>query len=497
MNTEAQLMIAIGEPFAAGFLELENASIERIFCRAYRRYYETCPLFYEDAKTLFPTGCTTPHEWAVRPQYMSQYEVDWEMLEAKSPQAAAVFRSFAQKYHYGAGWHHAILHYRRILSEGVERYEQRVQALSPSDFREALLDVLCGIHTYHSRAVQYLAQVHAPAKLLDALQIVPFHPAATAYEAMVCLNFMLSLDGWDNMGRIDALLAPYHQGEDLRPELRRMMQSIQDNGMWSMTIGPEYNDITRQVLEASSGLSRPSIQLRVLPDMPQDLWDLAMRRVKEGGCQPAFLNEPFIQARLRDRFPNISPEEVFEFVCCGCSETHFAGLCFSGATDGKLHTLKVFEETMLQDLPRCADFETFYSCFIQRMHTAQDELMASINHAYNLRAQRCFAPIRTLFMDDCIDNQKGFFQGGARYTYGCPVDAGMPNTIDSLLAVKHLVYDTRRLTAEDFIQALQERSPHFSAVAENLPLLRRGRIFGILLQSHTRAAGRRHRPHPV
>jgi hypothetical protein len=78
--------------------------------------------------------------------------------------------------------------------------------------------------------------------------------------------------------------------------------------------------------------------------------------------------------------------------------------------------------------------------------------MATINDYYNDRIKMCFAPIRSLFIDDCIDNELGWFQGGARYSFSIHSDSGMPNTIDSLLAIRHLVYEKQKYTPEAFIQ---------------------------------------------
>ena len=46
-------------------------------------------------------------------------------------------------------------------------------------------------------------------KLIKALEKVPFKPAETFYEAMVCVNFMFYIDCNDNVGRITRYLAPY------------------------------------------------------------------------------------------------------------------------------------------------------------------------------------------------------------------------------------------------------------------------------------------------
>ena len=44
MNQTAALFFQIGEPLAAGFFEEPDASTAKKFCRAYRRYFENCPV---------------------------------------------------------------------------------------------------------------------------------------------------------------------------------------------------------------------------------------------------------------------------------------------------------------------------------------------------------------------------------------------------------------------------------------------------------------------
>lgn len=469
MNADVKLMNDIGEPYAAGFLEFPDGPLPRTYCRAYRRYLETKPLVYKENAPLFPAGDTRDKDRAVKFCFAQQYEVNWDRLREKSPLAAEAFGEFNKKFRYVGGWIHGVLNFRRILSEGVNRYEERVKALEEGDFRSALLDALEGIRTYHSRALDHLLSVNAPKMLTDALKKVPFSPADTAYEAIVSINFMLSLDGWDNIGRIDALLAPYHKGEDLRPYLRRLMQNIQDNMLWSVTLGPDYNDITRQVIECSKGLARPLVQLRVTKDMPEDLWQLALSHALSGGGQPSFYNEEAIQRRLKARLPDAPKEDIYEFTGGGCTETCFAGLTYSGATDYNLSVLLIFEEYMWEALGKSKSFEEFYSGFCARLADRQDALMAEINDYYNERANICFAPVRTLFVDDCIENGKGYFQGGARYSYAINSDSGVPNTIDSLLAVKKLVFETKEYTPEAFLSALGSEDPELFAKLKKCP----------------------------
>ena len=186
-------MMEIGEPLAAGFLEYTDGPLPQTYCRAYRRYYENCPIVYRTGAPLFPAGNTNDKNMAVRTCYARQYDVNWDALEKKSPRAADEFRKFNAKYHYAGEWNHSMLHYSRILSEGINRYEERLTALPDSDFKTGLLDLIIGLKAYHARAIEYLIDVKAPSELITALKRVPFSPATNIYEAIVSLNFMLSL----------------------------------------------------------------------------------------------------------------------------------------------------------------------------------------------------------------------------------------------------------------------------------------------------------------
>lgn len=480
MNDHVQYMLRIGEPFAAGLLEFAEGPLPMTFCRAYRRYYETCPIIYRAGAPLFPAGITThPYRTAkadgtetetyVYPHYAHQYWINWPRLEQKDAHAAEIMREYATRFRYAGEWNHSMLNYKRILAEGIDRYEERLLAREESDFRTALLDLIDGLRTYHRRALEALPAMGAPRELTDALARVPFAPARTAYEAIVSLNFCLSLDGWDNVGRLDSILEPYYRGEDMRPWLTCMMQSMQENDRWSITLGPDYSDVTRQALEASVGLARPLTQLRVTADMPEDIWALAAKRILEGGGQPAFYNENAIQERLHGRIPHLTNEDAREFAGGGCTETAFAGCTYSGGTDDNINVLKIFEDYMYENLPRSESFEAFYEGFVKTLHAEQDRQMSTINAYWNRRAMTCFAPIRTLFIDDCIDRGIGWFQGGARYTFSIHSDSGMPNTVDSLLAIRHLIYETHRYTPDQFLTLLRKEDPTFFAELTRCP----------------------------
>jgi len=474
MRDISQRLLQINEPFAAGLLEEPGQSVFHRIGRAYRRYYENCLMCYEEGALLFPSGMIRYGDMAFMPHYCQSFLYDHDRFEKKCeqnkcPEAARECKVYVAEHGWGGGWTHSILNYRRILREGIVRYEERVRAMDESDLRSGLLDVLEGIKCYLRRSIEFLRGAHAPAELIAALEKVPYHPAQTAYEAMVSVNFTLYLDACDNIGRVDSWLFPYWHGEDMRPVMHRMMRNLQDNCGWTIALGPDYNELTYQWLDASEGLARPLIELRVTDEMPEDLWNAAIARVLTGGGQPAFYNENAIQRRLAERIPHAPREDLKEFAGAGCTEICLMGLTYSGGTDVNLNVLLVLETCMQENLALCQTFEDFYACFTRELRKAQDDIVRTLNQIYDARAEHTFNPIRTLFIDDCIDKQIGYYQGGARYCYAVPSESGIPNTVDSLLAIRELVYEKKLYSAADFLAALEKQDPIFKKQLQKCP----------------------------
>ena len=475
MNKIAQLFYNIDEPFAAGFFEEPEASNAKRFCRAYRRFYENCSLpEYDPNSPLYPYGPLSVPNAAVWTCYARAYVWNCNVLYEKAPEAEAIFREFDAVHSIYSGdnksydypgtldaWNHSALDYERITAEGLAGYEKRLLNMNDADLRDALLDLLEGIRCYHRKAVEYLQSVGAEQRLLDALKRVPCQPAQTAYEAIVSVNFLFCFDGCDNIGFADSWLPKYWKGEDLTKEMHAIMQNLCNANGWSISIGPEYSELTKQWIRASKGLARPMVELRTVEDMPDDIWEVAIESILSGSGQPSFYNEAAIQRRLKERFPEAPAEELYYFAGMGCTETAVSGMTMCGGIDANLNVLKVLEDFMHEELAHHSDFDSFYNRFIQRLHTAQDMMIKRIDHYYTYRAENSFSAVRTLFTRGCIENEKGFLQGGAKYTYAVPSDSGMPNAIDSLLAIKELVYNKKLYTPEQFIDALGNQDAKF------------------------------------
>ena len=471
MNRLAELFYEIGEPYAAGLFEEPERSIFYRHTLAHARYlaamkpcaWEKGELLYPCGTKYFDTGC------AVKPQFALTYQIDWDALRRKSEEGARAMEGFWEISHNPGGWTHAAPNYRRILREGLDSYRARLEAKEPGDFRDSLLILLDAMKDWCVRSAAYLREAGAPGRLADAVERVPFRPAENAYEGLAAWNLIFYFDGADNLGCLDEGMAPYEDGEDYSDLIAQLFYNIDAVGTWSCTIGPDYNSFTEQALRAIRGRRRPMLELRVVPGMPDKLWRLSLENIRAGGTNPSFYNDRAIRDMLKDRFSHIPDGELKLFCGCGCTETNLEGLTRAGGTDDNIPLALIFEEYLHAHLTECSTFEEFFEGLCRETEARIEAQLDAIAERYLYMSEHLPNPMRTLFMDDCIDKGLDFNAGGARYTWTQSSDSGLVNVIDSLAAVRELVYEKKLYEPADFLRKLTEEDPALYALLRTCP----------------------------
>lgn len=479
-SNNAEIFKAVNEPFAQGFFEEPKRSYLYRFSNAYRRFWENAALVPYDGKSLYPCGLnlkrtTRDDGMALIPNYSYTFECKWSLLRSKAP-AEAVDALYADldkiggvpPPHYvgGGGFTHGFINYKRILTEGLSTYRKRVQALPEGDFRDALLVVLDGIDTYRKRSIAMLIEASAPKRLIDALSHVPEYQPRDIYEAMVAWNFLYYVDGCDNIGPLDRNLLPYYKGENIVELLKEFYDHVNINDAWSGTLGPDYNDITLQCLEAICGSRRPNTQLLVKPDMPDAVWEGVYKAIASGCGQPSLYNYEGYMAGLREKFPEVPEEDWARLSFGGCTETMLEGISNVGSDDAGINFGLILDEAIREDLPSSPDFEAFYKRLLERSRSIILQWLTYVNEFRERRAKYRPHPIRTLFIDDCIDTMREFNDSGARWTWSCINICGVVNGYDSLPVIRELIFERKLYTADEFIKKMDERDAEFLRNAE-------------------------------
>ena len=480
MDNVVKLFLEIDEPYAAGFFELPNKGLFSRFSRAQRRFFENRPVDDYLGNRLYPSGRAHTGNYAVHPDCAKTFNPDYyTLLYEKSPEAAKIMKKVRDQSNFTitpsapyitlSGYTHSAPHYERILAEGFDSYVTRINQIEDSDMREGLLDLLKGIRNYHSRGIEYLKSVNADQELIEALKQVPFKPARTIYEAIVCWNYVMYLDTVDNIGMLDSGLYPYYHGENISKEIRELFENININDKWNCTIGPHYKDITKMCLEQSKGLRRPGLCLRVTKDMPDEIWNLALEDNFSGSGNPTYYNEELIQDFLSEGFPGITKEDLMRFGPVGCTETCIVGYTNNGSIDGNINLAMIFENYMKENLSKAKSFDEFYQGYLEEVKKGVDLFCEDLWKNHEQRAKYLPNPFRSLVIDDCIDKGKDFNNGGARYNATVPSETGLINVIDSLLAIKQLIFDKQRFDPQEFLRLLDLEDKHLYTLLKKIP----------------------------
>ena len=458
----------IGEYAAAGAFEEPERSLFYRKALGLRRYYENCTLPEYTKKLLYPSGKLN-FSMRIYPQYFRGLDISCDAFDdVDKPLADAFIKDFF-KYHSkvpqehsvaGNMWTHSMPNYGRIIREGLDSYTDRIGKIHDTDLREGLLHLYEGIKYYIRRCVDYLTEVGADEKLINALKKVPLGKADNIYEAIVSWNFIMYLDNCDNLGCPAKDLYEFYNGEDIVPLLENLFDNLDENDGYSMALHTDYNELTIQCLKAAKGKRRPMIELFVDENTPKEIWDAAFELVRTHGGQPAFYNPKTLLGGLRDKF-KINDEDIKSFCGGGCTESMIAGKSNVGSLDAGINLLLILEKVMYDYLPKAKKFEDFYDKYISEVRAVVDNVTDMIGLSQKERALYNPVPMRTLLIDDCIDSETEFYSGGARYQWSLVNFAGTINVIDSLLVIRDIIFGDEIISADEFLKKLRENDEEF------------------------------------
>jgi len=480
MDTVISKLREAGEFYAAGVLEFPEKTPLWRHAYATAAYFENAKLPLYTGGRLYPCGKSMTRinsDMGVMPNYSFTWGMNYGKIREITPVGADMLRAEQEKVapistpHTvgGSGYTHSFINYRRILAEGLNGYRNRVLALPEGEFREAMLLLLDGLEVLQQRSVALLQSAGAPSELIKALQWVPFHTPRNIYEAVVAWNFLYYADDCDDIGGLDRGLLPYWKGEDITDLLRELYSNIDENDGWSEPLGPHCSGLTVQCIRASHHIRRPSLQLLITEDTPEEVWTAAREAIASGCGQPSLYNWDVFRREIRARLPEVSEEDLEYLAFGGCTETMIEGLSNVGSDDAGINTALIFDGFFREKLGEYTDFDTFMEAYIAEAEKVIDEVCRILEEHRKTRALYRPQPLRTLLIDDCIDRQTDFNAGGARYNWSVINVAGLINVIDSMAAIEKLIFKDRRYTPAEFLRLLDARDPFFLALCESCP----------------------------
>ena len=398
-----------------------------------------------------------------------------------------------------------IVDYHRLLDGGIPGLREEVRAAAQKnpgheDFYEALLgalDLLADCCRFYARQCAELACQAGDARQWELrtmaanLEAVAERAPQTFWEAAQ-LSWLYSIVAHTlDYGRMDDYLGTY-LARDLKsgavtPELA---QRIVDS-MWLLIadkrttvhgrvmVGgmgrrdPEGADLfIRYAFEATRHVRRnePQLSMRWYEGMDPELLHLAMRLLGEGTTFPILYNDDANVPNVEKAF-GVSREDAEQYYPFGCGEYVIGGRSF-GSPNGVLNVARVLELTLhggkspdtgRQIAPPCGEsFSTFEELYAAYLASAEHFIrFLAKQEAAEYEAAGKMAPflLLSLCYDDCVARGEGMFSGGLRYLGGTLESYGNITASDSLLAIRKLVYDERRVPLRELVRALDGDFP--------------------------------------
>lgn len=316
----------------------------------------------------------------------------------------------------------------------------------------------------------------APETLAQAMQLT-----------LIYYQIQTQLDGVSvrSLGGLDRLYAPFYRndlagGRFTEEQLRELTADFlwKINAMEVTANLPFYiggrddrgmdatNEYTKVLLEEYRKLDiyDPKIHVMYHKNMDRKTVGLILEMIREGKNSFVFVNVDVAAKALENL--GIAKEDAKKVIVYGCYETAAEGTEVPATCGGRINMAKAVELAInngadsekgvcgLQTGEDFACFEAFADAVKKQLVYMTQHCMDMITE-YEKHYKWLPAPVISATFQSSVERGLDLYSGGAKYNNTSIVGAGLATLTDSLLAVKKLVFEEKKLTFSQLRQVLQ------------------------------------------
>ena len=403
---------------------------------------------------------------------------------------------------------HSIPDFQAVLEKGFEGILKEVQQHysetgSPFYLRLIELCKACGRigKKYAELAAKMAAETSDKAEKARLEEIarvcekVPEKPAATFREALQSIFFTHIINTWEDgvnansLGRLDQILYPYYCRDIASHRITKeeayellccfWIKLYRPYDVQNVTIGgcdKNGNDAVNELSYMFLDVMNNCNIVRCLTVRYSSLTEKAFLRkcfesIKNG--QPTFCNDDEMIPALVSK--NISLEDARGYALLGCTEPTIPGKSNSHSSTACVNLAKAIEYTLGQGTSlfdrRFSDgvatkdpcsFKSFNQ-FLDSVYIHLDRIIRSgcniVLSCYEKASQSISLPYKTMLTENCISNQCDYANTGAKYNYYQMMLAGFANLIDSLEAVRTVIFQDKTFTMKQLLAFISSDFP--------------------------------------
>jgi formate C-acetyltransferase len=252
------------------------------------------------------------------------------------------------------------------------------------------------------------------------------------------------------------------------------------------------NDLTYAILEVIDEMSpilEPKPNVRLHRGSPEKLLDTVVDMIASSQGAPFLLNfdERSMAGLLREAREAgcehlIHEGNVHDYAPVGCLENTMVGNDRSGTVDCNLNLLKAVELTLTGgadlvpaadpitgapaaigrdgaptgDPARLATWEEFWDAYAAQTRWIVERCVELYERTEALRAAYAPTPYLSCLVRGCAEKALDITRGGPELNFVTLEAVTFATTVDSLLAIKYLVYDAEKATMPELVAALRD-----------------------------------------
>lgn len=370
--------------------------------------------------------------------------------------------------------------YERIIRVGLLAVKE-----DADEYGKRIIDAIISLSDRYKKQ----AEAEGKKELAAVLERVPRYGATSFHEALQffrIIHFSLWLEGnyHNTVGRFDKYAYPYlkadmEKGLYTRETALEMVEDFflsfnkdsdlyvgvqqGDNGQ-SLVLGgmdengnEVFNLLSELCLEASRNLLMidPKINLRVNKNTPIRVYELGSELTKAGLGFPQYSNDDVVIEGLVKLGYDL--KDARDYAMAACWEFIIPRVGADIANIGALSFPKIIDICLHKYLKDCDTFEEFLTKVKEEIQKECDSICESHKDLW-------FVP--SPFMNVMMDG--GIYDGGKYNNFGLH-GTGVATAADSLAVISKYIYDEKKYSKEELIEAVDS---DFAVHSEMLPVLR-------------------------
>ena len=336
--------------------------------------------------------------------------------------------------------------------------------------------------------------VRPPQDFFEAVQLTTLFQEMVTFETIVAMS----------LGRLDFIWGSYYdndlkEGKINEVKAREIIDAFRlklagsINAFQCVTLGGvdkdgknACNDVTHLFLESTRSIryEQPMLNYRVTKDITADQWEDVMQVLEIGDGFPGLFNDELIIQAFINHGAELKDARNYAIV--GCVETQMSGNEYTYTEGARVNWIKILE-LMLHD-GKCTHFGDKIKMkkqipldeiksvdeLIAWWKEEVDYFMHKLAIATSLIEENYYkefpATMLSLTMDNCVAKGEDVTGMGAKYRYSTLSPVGMGTFVDSIMAIKKVVFEEKMMTLSEFAKAVYEDNFEGHATLHNFVL---------------------------